>query len=135
MIRKIFRKRYMALFLLLVFLIIPGIIESGMGNGVNVSLIVWAVLAGIYIFSLVYCGLGFIKLLKEHELKMDMPPSVRSLIACAMLAAVAIVLLMVCYAIGGPFYDFWSSAFPWVLAGIGMLTLMLYMTGGSVDEE
>ena len=135
MIRKIFRKRYMALFLLLVFLIVPGIVLSGMGNGSNVSLIVWIVLAAIYVFSLAYCGFGFRRLLKKYGLKMDMTPSVRGIVVCALIAAVDIVLLVAGYVIGGPFYDFWSSAFLWVLGGVGMLALMLYMTGGTIDEE
>jgi cation transport ATPase len=135
MIRKIFRRRYMALFLLLVFLIIPGIVESSMGQGVSVSLIVWMVLAAIYVFALAYCGFGFRRLLKKHDLKMDMTPSVRGLVACALMAVADVIVLVAGYAVGGPLYAFWSSAFLWVLGGVGALALMLYMTGGSIDEE
>ncbi|MGI6033058.1 MAG: DUF2812 domain-containing protein [Coriobacteriales bacterium] len=135
MIRKIFRRRYMVLFLLLVFLIVPGIVLSWMGNGLSAPLIVWIVLAAVYVFALVYCGLGFRKLLKKYDLKMDMTPSVRGLVACALVAAADVVLLAVGYAAVGPLYAFWSSAFPWVLGGVGMLALIIYMTGGTIDEE
>jgi hypothetical protein len=135
MIQRIFRKRYAVLFLLLVFLIVPYIVVSGLGRGMNAALVAFIVLAGIYVFALVYCGVGFRRLLRKHELKMDMTPSVRALIVCALMAAVDIVLLVVSYAVGGPFYDFWSSASPWILGGLGILALMFYMTGGDVDEE
>jgi cation transport ATPase len=135
MIRTIFRRRYMALFLLLVFLVVPGVVTSSAEDGLSASLVAWMILAAIYVLALVHCGLGFRKLLKEHNLNMDVTPSVRGLIVCALVAAVVIVLLAAGYATGGPFYDFWSAAFPWILGSVGVLALMLYMTGGSIDEE
>jgi hypothetical protein len=135
MIRRIFSKRYTALFLLLVFLIIPVIIVSGLEGGINAALTAWTAMAGIYIFALIYCGIGFRRLLKKYDLKMDITGSGRGLIVCAAVAAADIIILIASYAVGGPFRDFWSSAMPWILIGTGMLALMIYMTGGDIDEK
>ena len=135
MIQKIFQKRYLVLFLLLLFLILPAIITTGFEKGMNAALIAWIVLAGIYVFALGYCGIGFRKLLKKYDLKMDMTSSVRGMMVCALLVLVSIIILIAAYLVGGAFRDFWTSALPWVLSGTGVLALMIYMTGENVDVK
>ena len=134
MIRTIFRRRYSVLFLLLALLIVPGAVESVLGRGTGAPAMVWLALAALYVLSLVYCGLGFRRLLRKYSLRMDMTPSVRALVICAALAVADVLLLAVGHVVGGPLDDFWSSASPWVLMGIGMLALLTYTTGGSIDE-
>ncbi|MBB5182633.1 DUF2812 domain-containing protein [Catenisphaera adipataccumulans] len=133
MIRKIFQKRYLVLFLVLIFLILPAVVTTGFEKGMNALFIGWIVLAGIYIFALAYCGIGFQKLLKKYDLKMDMTPSVRGLMVCALAAVVSILFLIAAYLVGGAFRDFWLAALPWVLCGIGLLALMIYTTTGNID--
>lgn len=135
MIRKIFQKRYTALFLLLIFLIIAPMAVHGFEKGIDASWTAWLVLAGIYATALIYCGIGFRKLLNKYDLKMDMTSSDRSLAVCALLAVVSILILIAAYLVGGAFRDFWSAAVPWVLSGIGLLALTLYMTAGKIDEN
>jgi hypothetical protein len=135
MISKIFAKRYSVLFLLLIFLIIPAAVTTVFEKGMNASLIAWIILAGIYVFALAYCGIGFRKLLKKYGLKMEMTPSIRGLMVCALVAVVRIIVLVASYQVGGAFRDFWVAAFPWVLLGVGVLALTIYMVGGSVTEK
>lgn len=135
MIQKIFQKRYLALFLLLIFLIVPALITTGFEQGLHASLLSWLVLAGIYVLTLSYCGAGFRRLLKKYDLKLDMTPSVRGLMVCAGIAVVSLLILIAAYLAGGAFRDFWTAALPWVLLGIGMLALTIYTTGGNVAEK
>jgi hypothetical protein len=135
MIQRIFQKRYLLLFLLLFFLIVPGIVFSGIKGGTDASFIGWIVLAGVYIIALVYCWLGFRRLMKKYSLKMEITPSVRGIFVCMLVVLADMALLIASHAAGGPFYDFWSSASPWVLGGVGILALMLYTYSGSIDEK
>ncbi|MGI6051611.1 MAG: DUF2812 domain-containing protein [Bilifractor sp.] len=135
MIQKIFQKRYLILVLLLIVLIIPQIVYPIIEGQPGSIFISWLILAGIYIFMIIYCGAGFRRLLNKYSLKMDMTPLMRAVAACGIIAVADIILLIISAAVGGAFRDFWSAAFPWVLAGTALLILTFYMTGGKISEE
>ncbi|MGI5989568.1 MAG: DUF2812 domain-containing protein [Lachnospiraceae bacterium] len=135
MIRRIFQRRYLFLALVLIFLIIPQIVTSVIGGRTDTAAASWIILAGLYAFAMIYCGVGFRKLLSKYSLKMNMTPALRAAAVCALLAIADIVLLIISGTVGGAFRDFWSAASPWVLAGIGLLALLFCMTGGEISED
>lgn len=135
MIQKIFQKRYLLLVLLLIVLIIPQIVSSIIEGQPDSIFISWLILAGVYSFLIIYCGVGFRKLLNKYSLKMNMTPLVRSVAVCGIIALADIILLLISAAVGGALWDFWSAAFPWILVGIALLIFTFCMTGGEISEE